>query len=192
MGSLIAIDVGNEQSGMVVLNGLKIAFAGNIQNGQILKLIYDRYREDKTVIVLIEDMKPYSVALTQHTIDTCKFIGKLSYFCDMRRIPYRLITRHQVKKWVYDRFPEIVLGLVLAKIEKRDKKNNDGKLRSPSYVYVDDGIIVSVMKDYWKLEKGRGKRNIHGITAHAWQALAVGTYFTFANSTSAGALLQKK
>ena len=174
---IIAIDSGSNQSGVVVVNGLKIALAANLINKEVLKLIVDNKKE-QGLKVLIEDIKPYSVSLTQGTIDTCKFIGLLCYFLNWHKIRYELITRHQVKKWVYDMFPVIVLERVFKKIAYKDKRNNDGKLRKPSYVYVDDRIVIAVMKDLWKIPTPKvGKRNVHGLSAHSWQALGVASYY---------------
>lgn len=174
LGTLIAIDSGSTQSGVVVVKGLKIAYAANLKNTEVLKLIKSTKKEEPDVIVLVEDIKPYSVSLTQSTIDTCKFIGRVCFFMEAGRVKYELITRHQVKRYVYDWFPTIVLERICKKIEYKNKRNNDGKLRKPSYVYVDDRIVIAAMKDLWKIETPKpGKRNSLGITAHAWQALGV-------------------
>lgn len=183
-GTLIAIDSGSSQSGVVVVKGLKITYADNLKNKDILKLIKSTKIDDKNVIVLVEDIKPYSVSLTQSTIDTCKFIGKVCFFMEAGRVKYELITRHQVKRYVYDWFPTVVLERICKKIEYKNKRNNDGKLRKPSYVYVDDRIVIAAMKDLWKIETPKpGKRNSLGITAHAWQALAVASVWLHGRSS---------
>lgn len=179
-GTLIAIDSGSSQSGVVVVKGLKIAYAANIPNAEVLKLVKATKKEDGGLVVLVEDIKPYSVSLTQSTIDTCKFIGRVCFFMEAGRVKYELITRHQVKKWVYDQFPTIVLERVCKKIAYKNKRNNDGKLRKPSYVYVDDRIVIAAMKDLWKIPTPKpGKKNILGLSDHSWQALGVMSYFLY-------------
>lgn len=180
-GTLIAIDSGSSQSGVVVVKGLKIAYAANLPNVEVLKLIKATKKDDDAgVIVLVEDIKPYSISLTQATIDTCKFIGRVCFFMEAGRVKHELITRHQVKRWVYDQFPTVVLERICRKIEYKNKRNNDGKLRKPSYVYVDDRIVIAAMKDLWKIETPKpGKRNSLGITGHAWQALAVASVWLY-------------
>lgn len=184
LGTLIAIDSGSSKSGVVVIKGLKIVYAANLENKEVLKLIKATKLEDKDTLVLVEDIKPYSLSLTQSTIDTCKFIGKACFFMEAGRVKYELITRHQVKRYVYDWFPTIVLERVCKKIDYKNKRNNDGKLRKPSYVYVDDRIVIAAMKDLWKIETPKpGKRNSLGITAHAWQALGVASFWLHGRTT---------
>jgi len=181
--SYLSIDVGSSQSGIVVVNSLKIAFAANLENSDILKRIVVEKLKDPLLFVLIEDIKPYSVKLTQQTIDTCKFIGQLCYFLKLRKIKYELITRHKVKKWIYDSYPDIVIGLVMKKIEYRNKTNKDGKNRRPSYIYVDDRIIAVVMRSIWGIASGSGKRNSYGLSSHSWQALSIATYFLYSRDS---------
>lgn len=184
LGTLIAIDSGSSKSGVVVIKGLKIVYAANLENKEVLKLIKATKLEDKDTLVLVEDIKPYSLSLTQSTIDTCKFIGKACFLMEAGRVKYELITRHQVKRYVYDWFPTIVLERVCKKIDYKNKRNNDGKLRKPSYVYVDDRIVIAAMKDLWKIETPKpGKRNSLGITAHAWQALGVASFWLHGRTT---------
>lgn len=179
-GILIAIDSGSTQSGVVVINGLKITYAANLLNRDVLKLIKATKKEHKDLVVLVEDIKPYSISLTQSTIDTCKFIGRVCFFMEAGRVTHELITRHQVKKWVYDQFPTVVLERICKKIEYKNKRNNDGKLRKPSYVYIDDRIVIAAMKDLWKIETPKpGKRNSLGLTSHSWQALAVASVWLY-------------
>lgn len=183
-GTLIAIDSGSSQSGVVVIKGLKIAYAATLKNVEVLKLIKSTKKEEVDLVVLVEDIKPYSISLTQATIDTCKFIGRVCFFMEAGRVKHELITRHQVKRWVYDQFPTVVLERICKKIAYKDKRNNDGKLRKPSYVYVDDRIVIAAMKDLWKIETPKpGKRNSLGITGHAWQALGVASVFLYGRNS---------
>lgn len=180
LGTLIAIDSGSSQSGVVVIKGLKIAYAANLENKEVLKLVKATKMEDRDTVVLVEDIKPYSVSLTQSTIDTCKFIGQICFFMEAGRVKHELITRHQVKLWVFNQFPTVVLERVCKKIEYKNKRNNDGKLRRPSYVYVDDRIVIAAMKDLWKIPTPKpGKKNELGLSAHSWQALAVASVWLY-------------
>jgi hypothetical protein len=176
-GSYLSVDPGNLKSGIGIVNRLQITYAANMDNEDVMKIIRSR---EKGTVVLIEDMKPYCVPLTQQTIDTCKFIGKMCYFLESKKIKYELITRHQVKKWVFDMFPTVVLERICKKIEYKNKRNNDGKLRRPSYVYVDDRIVIAAMKDLWKIPTPKpGKRNGYGLSEHSWQSLAVMSYYLY-------------
>ena len=70
------------------------------------------------------------------------------------------------------------MPLVCKKIEKRNAKNNDGKHRKPSFVYVDDSMVLKAMKECWKIETpppGRGYE--YGLKTHTWQALGLVSAF---------------
>lgn len=177
-GTLVSIDSGSSQSGIVVLNGLKIAYADNISNDEVIDRIIGEKITDRNVKVLIEDIKPSGIRLMQPTIDTCKFIGVLCNTLEKNDICYELITRNEVKLWAFNTYPYIVLERINKKIEYKNKRNNDGKLRRPSFVYVDDRIIIAVMKEHWNIGTPKpGKRNGHGLSRHSWQALGVASCY---------------
>lgn len=176
----ISVDPGSVISGLVIIVNGTITYADNLQNDVVLKIVRENKKNNNDLLVLVEDIKPYSVGLTQHTIDTCKFIGELCYFLNTIRVKYELITRHQVKRWIFNTFPMVVLDRICKKIEYKNKRNNDGKLRKPSYVYVDDRIVIAAMKELWKIETPKpGKRNSLGLSEHSWQSLAVVSYYLY-------------
>jgi hypothetical protein len=145
--------------------------------------------EHGAVLVAVEDIRPYSGKLTMQVIGTCKFIGEISHRANTGLKTYlELITRYDVKKWVFDAFPEICLPRLEKKIAYRDGwmkskgrkglTNKDGNLRKPSFIFVDDRIVQAAMASYWKIEKPKpGKTNPTGLKTHSWQALAVATCF---------------
>lgn len=174
---IIGIDVGNLNSGLVVLLGWQIQLVNNYANGLVFEKVMAYFVKYRHVSVIVEDIKPYAGNLSQQVIDTCKFIGELNWRFNEVGIKYKMVTRATVRKWVFDTFPEMVLPLVVAIIEKRNEKNNDGKNRKPSFVYVNDGIVLKAMKIYWGIENPPpGKGYIHGLKTHTWSALALASF----------------
>jgi hypothetical protein len=154
----------------------------------VIDKIKQYYIPDKTIVV-IEDIRPYSRLLSMQTVDTIKFIGELCYRLRSElQIPFTLITRSEVKQWVFERFPAIcedrinkkILRLHEWKISKglRGYKSKDGTMRKASHNFVDDRIIIVCMKVQWGIETPKpGESNKLGLKDHAWQALAVGTVY---------------
>jgi hypothetical protein len=123
-------------------------------------------------------------------IDTCKFIGELVYRLrsEFKKAEYVLVTRNQVKKWVFDSFPEISCDRINKRIEYLDGyrtgrgekgiRKKDGTLRLPSFHWIDDRVCIAAMKKFWDIPTPKpGKKNVYGLSTHSWQALALGTYW---------------
>ena len=125
-----------------------------------------------------EDIKPYAGQLSQQAIDTCKFIGRLNERLDVAQKAYLMVTRSEVRRWVYDSFTDLVLPMVEHRIVQRNQKNNDGKNRKPSFIYINDGIVLKAMKFLWGIETpAAGKGYLYGLKLHTWQALALCSYY---------------
>lgn len=137
----------------------------------ILSNILKYYIKDST-IVLIEDLQPFLGRFSQNVIDTAKQIGELKYRLKKKRIDCLLIKRSEIKKFVFDYFPDIVLPKIEKKISRKGLILKDGSPRKPHFVWVSDPIIEVAMRTYWKVEKP-WKRNKYGLLTHSWQALAL-------------------
>jgi hypothetical protein len=190
---IIGIDPGSESCGMVVLDGGQITAVFNIIN----IIFWDKVTNfliHPNCIVVLEDIRPYSMRLMPQVIDTCKFIGEAVY--RLRTVAganVELITRSEVKKWVFDQFPDVCEGRVDKKILKKAfaacdtasgkeilvKENGDAwKARKGSFVYVDDKIVKEAMKHHYDIPKpppGDGYK--YGLKDDAWQALAIATLY---------------
>lgn len=185
---VIGIDVGSSISGVCVLDCGQIVIGFNCENDNLIGRIME-YTKKRDTIVLIEDIRPYDNKLSLQVIDTCKFIGELVYRLKVElSLPYRLIPRSYVKKWIFDAFTLICNDRIKKKILyrhesniKKGKKgliNKDGEMRKPSFIWVDDRIIVACMKDYWQIPTPKpGKKSLFGLKDHSWQALALNTSF---------------
>jgi hypothetical protein len=177
---------------MVVLDYPNIIGAFNLPNDELFSKITN-YLYSSNCTIVLEDIRAYSGQLTPNVIDTCKFIGEAVYRLKTSAgLNLELIPRHFVKKWVFDNFQELVVPLVEKKMRKKvftacDLRTReevevwgDGKLyktRKASFVYIDDIMVTESMRELYKIEKvGKGRRN-NGIKSHAWQALAVATYY---------------
>jgi hypothetical protein len=106
-----------------------------------------------------------------------------------------------VRKWVFDAYPDICIPAIDKKIAYLDqygaRKNEElkaegkkpkyrryitksGELRKASFNYVDDRIIISVMKKLWKIPEPKPfKPNIYGLKDDSWQALALASYYLY-------------
>ncbi len=191
---VVGIDPGSAICGVCVLEENQIIGAFNLKYSTLWGKISHFLINPKCVVV-IEDIKPYSVQLNPHVIDTCKIIGEMVYRLRKEAgLEPVLVSRGEVKKWVFDSFPEICLGGVDKKnLKKRFLSCNvmtketeyvfsDGrpfKLKKASYVSVDDRIVEKSMQFHYgfKLpEPGNGYP--FGLKEHSWQALALASFFT--------------
>lgn len=180
----IGVDVGNINSGLVVLIEGQIQHVKTIENSLVFDTVLSYFVRYRLVRVVIEDIKPYAGNLSQQAIDTCKFIGQLAWRLSEKGIDYIMLNRSQVRKWVYDTFPDLIIPLVVARIAKTNAKNNDGKNRKPSFVYVNDGFVLKAMKILWNIpDAPPGKGYTHGLRTHTWQALALVSCFSWSDST---------
>lgn len=202
LSCIFSIDVGPIISGVCVISNNQIIECVNLSNDAVcakIKEYYVKYR----VIPVIEDIRAYSGKLSQEVINTCKFIGELSYRLqnELQIHYYRLITRSSVRKWVFDAFPDTCIPAIdkkIAYLDEYGKRKNEelvaagkkskyrryvtksGGLRKASFNYVDDRIIITVMKKLWKIPEPKPfKGNIYGLKAHSWQALALASYYLY-------------
>lgn len=190
MKRIIGIDPGNT-CGMVVLDDTEIVAVFNIISFNLYSKI-TKYLLHNNCEIVMEDIRPYSTPLTPQIIDTAKFIGEACYrLQDALGKPVNLMPRSDVKKWVYDSFPEICAPFIQKKMMKKvfdacdvsSRKDTrvygDGELWKPkkgSFVYVDDKIVTEAMKSHYKIPMpppGSGYQ--YGLKDDAWQALAVAT-----------------
>jgi hypothetical protein len=176
---------------MTVLDGTEIVAVFNIISFNLYSKI-TKYLLHSNCEVVMEDIRPYSTPLTPQIIDTAKFIGEASYrLQDALGKPIQLMPRSDVKKWVYDTFPNVCAPYIQKKMMKkvfdacemgsqRDiKVYGNGELWKPrkgSFVYVDDKMVTEAMKSHYKIPMpppGSGYQ--YGLKDDAWQALAVAT-----------------
>jgi hypothetical protein len=148
-----------------------------------------KYSDTGRIMLVIEDIRPFSSKLTMQTIGTCKFIGEVSYRAkNAPGVILEYVTRYDVKSWVINYFPEVAIPKLEKKIADKDRRlqaqgkrglrNKDGTLRKPSFRDVDDRIVQAAMVSKWDItDTGPGKRNKYGLSKHSWQALAAGCCF---------------
>ncbi len=170
---IIGVDPSNQECGIVVLDNGRITTAFNVSSD----LFYSKITEfliHRDFVVVIEDLRPYTTRLTQQVIDTAKFIGEAVYRlkCEVgARI--ELIPRNEVKKWAFDKFPEICLPIIDKRIDRKGYVSANGENRKASFVFVDDKVMTECMKSLYKIPLPKaGKGYLHGLQKHSWQALA--------------------
>jgi hypothetical protein len=174
----VAIDPGDSSSGIVALVDGYINFAANTSNEKVIDVVRG-YQEDYRLRVVVEDIRPYSGITSMNTLETCKYIGELRYRLKTARIAFRMYPRATVKQWIFENYKKLLIPLIDAKIIEDFKKGKLRNLRKASYNYVDDSMIVYAMRHHWGIpEPSRiGERNIYGLSAHSWQALALATFY---------------
>ena len=185
------IDPGSSTCGIVRLDSGLIGICLECEPIKVYKRIISLSGASDITIV-IEDIFPYSMRLTPAVIDTCKLIGELTYRfnTDPQVTSVHLVARNTIKNWIFKTFPDVAIPRINKKLwlkHNRDTKKGkkglvklDGKMREPSFNYVDDRIVCAAMKELFKMETPKpGKPNVHGLTqnSHAWQALAVCSFY---------------
>ena len=175
---IIGVDPGSDGCGMVVLDNGYIIGAFNVKNGHFYSKITN-YLLHPNCVVVIEDIRPYSVRLTMQVIDTAKWIGEAVYRLKCEAgANVVLVTRSQVKKWCFDTFPQVCLPIIEGKIDKKGYILESGEKRKPSFVFVDDKVVTECMKDLYKIPLPKsGKGYLYGLIKHSWQALAVSSFY---------------
>lgn len=179
---LIGVDAGSSSSGLAIISSGSIVGGYNKPNTDVYSFIEAEYLKCQEMAVIIEDVRPYNMRITNGIIDTIKFIGQLEWrLKQLESIKVVLIPRWNIKQWVFNSFPEIVLPKTEKKIDRwASKEANKSKKRVISkFVWVDDRIIISAMREYWGIEKVKkvGERTPFNLDTHSWQALALCSYY---------------
>lgn len=188
---LVGIDPGSSICGVCFLEGNQIIEAFNLEYSVLWNKIKEYYVK-YGLSIIIEDIRPYSMRLTPQVIDTCKMIGEMVYRLKAEfKITPVLVSRAEVKKWVFDAFPAVCGVLIEKKIDKQmflacrleDREpvwvdTNGKSRRKQSFIFVDDRIVVESMKWLYGIEMpppGYGYK--FGLKDHSWQALAAVSFF---------------
>jgi hypothetical protein len=181
----VGIDPGPSISGLCFMKGNQITSGVVTENSNIMNLISKFIGRSRVKIIFEDIANQYSVRFGPDTINTCKVIGYLqAKFEVYDQIEPIGISRDIVRKWVFDTFQDIAIPRIEKKIAylddygaKNDRKRyrkQDGELRKPSHVFVDDRIVTASMKELYSIPTPKpGKANKYGLKSHSWQALAV-------------------
>lgn len=192
---IIGIDPSGSNCGIVVLDDRHIVAAYDCSTDKFYDIITP-WLLHSNLIVVIEDIAAYSLRLMPAVIDTCKFIGELTYrLKNDVGVNVQLIPRSSVKKWVFELFPVMCSEFVAKKIEKtglfacdvatkeeiRVSKDGSGtpwKKRTGNFFYLDDVIIQEAMRVFYRIDSpGKGRKYSNGMKKHNWQALSTATFF---------------
>jgi hypothetical protein len=127
--------------------------------------------------IIIEDVRPYNMRITNGIIHTIKFIGQIEWRLKSLDAKITLIPRWEVKQWVFLQFKTMVLPEIEKKIDKWSvKEDNKGKARlTAKFVWVDDRMIANAMRKWWGIKNPTkvGQRAMYNLKDHSWQALAL-------------------
>lgn len=180
MERIIGVDPGSERSGLIVLDDSAIMHASVSHNVDGFWCNITNFLDHQNLMVVIEDIKPYSMTLMPQVIQTSKFIGELLYrlkILDVANV--KLITRWDVKKWCFENYPDICLPEIKKKMARKKKKDDSYDAdRTPTAVYVDDKMVKKCMVAEYKIpvpKPGDGYK--YGLQDDSWQALGLVTCF---------------
>jgi hypothetical protein len=179
--TIIGVDPGLTIGVCVIDGGGSILSSFEADNNQFWNKITYFLLSSNTTIAL-EDIRPYSLALTPQVIETTKWIGEALYrlrnACGEGCI--KLVSRYEVKRWVFDYFPEVCLPAIQKRIDAGVEKGKyvyrNGQIRKPSFHFVNDAIVKKSMTKLYGIETLKGKKNKFGLGAHSFQSLAVASY----------------
>lgn len=177
--NVIGIDCGSVKSGLAIVTNGEVERGMVIPNDILLYKIANG--EFSGYKIIVEDLRAYSVRLSQDLITTAKFMGKLEYILSSAGLPPVMVERVKIKKMVYDKYPS-AKGEVEKMIRQRERLTKTGEFRKPSMIYVCDRVVANAVRYFWGLPQGQGKRNKLGLATHSWQALALCSYALFGES----------
>lgn len=198
---IIGIDAGSDKSGIIVLVKNRIRHGYNIPNNEVIDFVRSLKNDCKEQIVIVEDVRPYNMRITDGIIKTIKFLGELEWRLSQLGQKYELIPRWSVKQWVFLQFkllavPEIEKKIIRSKNLKekkikqllaagKEKEAGDIKITNPSpgFVYVDDRIVANAMRQWWNIKNPSrvGERAAYGLKDHSWQALGLVSFYMASN-----------
>lgn len=189
---VISIDPGSVESGVAVIYQATLfenpLYGFLIKNESLVDEINKHYVKYNPIIV-IEDIRYFKGKVSSQVLETIKFIGELNYrFKRELKLNVQYVTRGKVKKWIFDTYQGICVEYIDKKIcylddygERKGRKryrNKNGELRKATFHWVDDRIVLNVMKRLWNIPTPKpGKKNIYGFAEDSWQALAAGSCF---------------
>ena len=182
--TVIGIDPGSQVCGVSIIKDGVIVGAWNIGVEEMMEKITG-YTCDPSCKVIIEDIRPYSMKLTMDIIKTCKVIGELYFrLKEWAGLDVELITRYEIKKWVFDAFPDVCIPMIEKKIEKKGYRvASTGEPMKPTFVFCDDKIVTECMQHLFKIKKPLpGKGYEYGLKEHSWQALAIAAHSYFSTA----------
>jgi hypothetical protein len=178
---LLSIDAGCNSSGVAIIINGAIEKGMILSNEELFDLIdhYTIFGNGKVdLMVVYEDIRPFTSRFNMDTINTCKVIGRLEYVLKQRLVANKAITRNEVKSWVFRNYKEHIVDVIEKRIEATGKKNKNGENKKPSFHYVNDRLVYKAMRLHWDIDKAKvGRSNKYGLKSHSWSALAVATTY---------------
>lgn len=193
MKKLIGIDPGSTNSGIIVIENGSIRQGYNLPNEEVTPFVQRESHGCDSIKVIVEDVRPYSMRITDGIIQTIKFLGQIEWRLEQICCPFELIPRHQVKQWVFMQFQSIAIPEIEKKIVRTRNRNEKAAKEAeiefkprnsvPTFVYVDDRIVANAMRKWWNIQNPSrpGQRAAYGLKDHSWQALGLISYYMALN-----------
>lgn len=181
---LVGIDPGETHSGVAIVENGAIQKGINISNILLIDFILSLQKSEFYFLVIIEDMRPYNMRISDNVINTIKFIGQIEWRLSSLGVNFKLFPRWEIKQWVFQKYPDMAKEEVCKKIEylasTMEKKNGGIRVprRKPSFVYINDRIVERAIKMWWGIKKPKvGQSSPFGLKTHSWQGLAMITFY---------------
>jgi hypothetical protein len=187
---LVGLDCGETSTGVVVITESGIGSGYNISNDCVIQFIKKESKSAKKLLVIVEDVRPYNMRITNGIINTIKFIGETEWRLKSSGIIYELIPRWKVKQWVFKKYNAMVIPEIIKKIDYARKRKEaigetvNSKKQNPSFVYIDDRLVQKAMRKLWNIPIPKvGHTAAYGLKDHSWQALGLISCFLYTSDT---------
>lgn len=122
MNKIIGIDAGSEVSGVIVLENNKIRHGYNLKNSEVIDFIGAEGATCDKLTVIIEDVRPYNMRITDGIIQTIKFLGQIEWRLQHMNQDFVLISRWAVKQWIFLQYKSIAWPEIEKKIIRATKR----------------------------------------------------------------------
>lgn len=162
---VLAIDPGNEHSGWVLLDGMKVLASGDVQNFRITQMIdgvFPASDEHQTIdphLIAIEFFQSYGMAVGKTSFHTCRWVGRFQEAAARQNIDTQLVYRSDVKMHLCQSMRAKDANVAQA---IRDLYPATGGGKKP---------VIGTKKEPGPL---------YGVKGHMWQALGVGLTVQYA------------
>src|ERR1700735_3514132 len=119
---MIGIDPGSAKSGVIVLEDGYIRQGYNLPNTEIIEFVYAESLDCKKLTVIVEDVRPYRMRITDGIIQTIKFLGEIQWRLQAMGQKFELIPRWEVKQWIFLQFKVMAVTEIENKIVRAAKR----------------------------------------------------------------------
>jgi hypothetical protein len=145
---IIGIDPGPTQSAFVLFDGERVWNPNTVANDVLISVIPFPSHADPNVIVAVEHLQCFGLAVGAETFETAYFIGEIRRACRYREVSFEKVMRSEVKMNLCHSMRAKDANIRQAILDRfGGRENAVGRKKSPGPLY--------------------------GVSGHVWSALAV-------------------